>query len=278
VPDPTDRPPRRPRRDAGKAGPAALKALEAVAFRAETARRLDLGTGEAVLRSVVEAAVALFDAEAASIALYDPVEDRLVFRVAAGAQGQGVVGLAIRPDQGLVGYVYQTGQALALSDVTRDPRFGRSFAEQTNYVPRSIVAVPLLDEHGTVGVLEVLDKRDLEAFSLRDIELASVFARQAAVAIRASRVERESAVLLDAVVRLVLGPEAPAGTVDKLVAAAVADLEREDEGRLWALVEQVARVRRADPEQLALVTDLLAVVADHAGRRRAGRRGSLRAP
>jgi GAF domain-containing protein len=278
VPDPTDRPPRRPRRDAGKAGPAALKALEAVAFRAETARRLDLGTGEAVLRSVVEAAVALFDAEAASIALYDPVEDRLVFRVAAGAQGQGVVGLAIRPDQGLVGYVYQTGQALALSDVTRDPRFGRSFAEQTNYVPRSIVAVPLLDEHGTVGVLEVLDKRDLEAFSLRDIELASVFARQAAVAIRASRVERESAVLLDAVVRLVLGPEAPAGTVDELVAAAVADLEREDEGRLWALVEQVARVRRADPEQLALVTDLLAVVADHAGRRRAGRRGSLRAP
>jgi GAF domain-containing protein len=140
------------------------------------------------------------------------------------------------------------------------------------------VAVPLLDEHGTVGVLEVLDKRDLEAFSLRDIELASVFARQAAVAIRASRVERESAVLLDAVVRLVLGPEAPAGTVDELVAAAVADLEREDEGRLWALVEQVARVRRADPEQLALVTDLLAVVADHAGRRRAGRRGSLRAP
>jgi GAF domain-containing protein len=278
VPDPTDRPPRRPRRDAGQAGPAALKALEAVAFRAETARRLDLGTGEAVLRSVVEAAVALFDAEAASIALYDPVEDRLVFRVAAGAQGQGVVGLAIRPDQGLVGYVYQTGQALALSDVTRDPRFGRSFAEQTNYVPRSIVAVPLLDEHGTVGVLEVLDKRDLEAFSLRDIELASVFARQAAVAIRASRVERESAVLLDAVVRLVLGPEAPAGTVDELVAAAVADLEREDEGRLWALVEQVARVRRADPEQLALVTDLLAVVADHAGRRRAGRRGSLRAP
>lgn len=255
-----------------------LEALQAVALRSETARRLDLGTGEAVLRSVVEAAVALFDAEAASIALYDPVEDKLVFRVAAGAQGQGVVGLAIRPDQGLVGYVYQTGQALALSDVTRDPRFGRSFAEQTNYVPRSIVAVPLLDEHGTVGVLEVLDKRDLEAFSLRDIELASVFARQAAVAIRASRVERESAALLDAVVRLVLGPEVPAGTVDEVVASAVEDLDRDDTGRLWALVEQVARVRNADPEQLSLVTDLLAVVADHAGRRRSGRRGFQRAP
>jgi GAF domain-containing protein len=115
-------------------------------------------------------------------------------------------------------------------------------------VPRSIVAVPLLDEHGTVGVLEVLDKRDLEAFSLRDIELASVFARQAAVAIRASRVERESAALLDAVVRVVAGPTVADGAVDELVAEAVRDLDRDDASRLWALAEQVARVRRADPE------------------------------
>jgi GAF domain-containing protein len=233
---------------------------------------MELGSGEAVLRSVVEAAVSLFDAEAASIALYEPAEDRLVFRVAAGAQGQGVIGLAIRPDQGLVGYVYTTGQALALSDVTRDPRFGRAFAEQTNYVPRSIVAVPLIDEHGTVGVLEVLDKRDLEAFSLRDIELAGVFARQAAVAIRASRVERQSATLLHSVLGMVLGPDADEVTVDEAVSAALADLQRDDDGRLWALVEQVARIRRSDPDQLALVTDLLGVLADHGARRRASRR------
>jgi GAF domain-containing protein len=260
---------RRPRRQARAR---ALDALEAVALRAEVARRMELGSGEAVLRSVVEAAVSLFDAEAASIALYEPAEDRLVFKVAAGAQGQGVIGLAIRPDQGLVGYVYTTGQALALSDVTRDPRFGRSFAEQTNYVPRSIVAVPLVDEHGTVGVLEVLDKRDLEAFSLRDIELAGVFARQAAVAIRASRVERQSAALLDSVLRSVLGPDAEQAVVDEAVTVAIADLQRDDEGRLWALVEQVARIRDADPGQLDLVTDVIGVLADHAARRRASRR------
>lgn len=263
----------RPRR---RAEAIALEALTAVALRAEAARRLELGTGEAVLRSVVEAAASLFDSHAASIALYDAAEDKLVFRVAAGEEGQGVVGLSIAPDQGLVGYVYQTGQALALSDVARDPRFGRSFAEQTKYVPRSIVAVPLLDEHGTIGVLEVLDKRDSEAFSLRDIELASVFARQAAVAIRASRVERESAALLAAVARLALGPDGSDATVDALVAVAAADLDRDDASRLWALVEQVARVRAADPDELALVADLLAVLADHAERRRGGRRGPHR--
>ena len=89
-----------------------------------------------------------------------------------------------------------SGQAIALSDVASNPRFGRTVAEKTAYVPRSIVAVPLVDDHGTIGVLEVLDKRSEATFSLRDIELAGVFARQAAVAIRASRVERDLGWLL----------------------------------------------------------------------------------
>jgi GAF domain-containing protein len=247
----------------------AIAALRAIALRAEAARRLDLGSAEAVLRSVVDATVALFQAEAASIALYDAATDRLVFRVAAGEQGQGVVGLSVPPSQGLVGYVYTTGQALALSDVERDARFGRAFAGQTGYVPRSIVAVPLVDEHGTIGVLEVLDKRDEVAFSLRDIELASVFARQAAIAISASRVERDVASLLATVIAALAGPEA-AG-VDEIVASATAGLEGDEGSPLWALVEQVARVRRADPAQLELVADLLSVLADHAERGARGR-------
>ena len=97
----------------------------AIALRVEAARRLSPPAGTAVLRSIVEATVALFDAEAASIALHDPATDRLVFTVAAGEQGQGVVGLAIEAGEGVAGYVFSTGQPLALSDVERDARFGR---------------------------------------------------------------------------------------------------------------------------------------------------------
>jgi GAF domain-containing protein len=260
-------------RPIGKEG---LAALRAVAFRAETARRLEMGSSEAVLRSIVEATVALFQANASSIALYDPVTDRLVFRVAAGEQGQGVVGLSIPPDQGLAGYVYTTGQALALSDVEKDKRFGRKVAEKTQYIPRSIVAVPLVDEHGTIGVLEVLDKRDSASFSLRDIELASVFARQAAIAISASRVERDAASLLGSALRAIADGEASDEGIEELVAAATADLDRDDDSRLWALVDKIARVRRADPGQIGLVADLLAVLATHAERaaRARGRRRS----
>lgn len=240
-------------------GPEALDVLRRIALRGEIGRRLETESARAVLRSVVEATVALFEAEAASIALYDPATDRLVFEVAAGEQGQGVIGVAIRPDQGIAGYVFTSGQALALSDVASDPRFGRTVAEQTAYLPRSIVAVPLVDDHGTIGVLEVLDKRSQAAFSLRDIELAAVFARQAAVAISASRVERDLASLIRATLVDLAASSGGASdaAIEALVQGATARIGGDDDSRLWALVEQVARIRKVDPDRLELVADLL---------------------
>ena len=267
----------RPRRRAASFDRDARAALAAIGRRAEVARRLELGSAEAVLRSVVEAAVALFEAEAASIALYEPARNVLVFRVAAGEQGQGVVGLEIPPDRGLVGYVFSSGQALAIADVRADPRFGRSFAEQTQYMPRSIVAVPLVDGRGTLGVLEVLDKRSEASFSLRDIELAGVFARQATVAIRASRVERDTATLLRSVIGALTGDDVPAAGIDALVVAALAQVDDPDDP-LWPLVEQIAALRRVGPERRELLGALLDVLVRQAERGRGRRAGRLRAP
>ena len=261
--------------------------LRAIAVRAEAARRLEGGGGEAVLRSVVEATVALFEAEAASIALFDPAAGRLVFEVAAGEQGQGVIGLSIAPDQGIAGYAFTTGQALALSDVASDPRFGRSVAEKTGYVPRSIVAVPLVDDEGTIGVLQVLDKRNGAAFTLRDVELAGVFARQASVAIRASRVERDTATLLRATLRWLAGAGDATGgaadvepdpddeaALDALVRRATDDLAHDDADGLWRLADRVARLRDADPASVELLVELLDVLVRRAERAaRTRRRG-----
>jgi GAF domain-containing protein len=249
-----------------------IPTLHAVALRVEAARRLAPPAGTAVLRSIVEATVVLFGAEAASLALHDPATDRLVFEVAAGEHGQGVVGLAIESGAGVAGYVFSTGQPLALSDVARDARFGRETAEQTGYVPRSLIAVPLVDDEGVLGVLEVLDKRGEAAFDLRDVELATVFARQATVAIRSSRVERDTASLLRAV--LVAADAADAGgdtALEAIIAAEIRTLDADGDDPLWALADQIALLRAADPSQLELVRELLAVLVRRADRGRAGR-------
>lgn len=251
-------------------GAVILHALEEVAARAAAAGRLEPSGGEAVLRSVVEATVALFDAEAASIALHDPATDRLVIRVAAGTAGAGAVGLSFAASEGIAGYVFTTAQPLAVSDVAADPRFDRSAAETTGYVPRSILAVPLLDDSGSIGVLEVLDRRGESGFQLRDLELASVFARQAAVAIRASRVERDVAELLRlTLARLASDTDVDAALLDAAVADIVTLLDGVEGGRLWALADAVARARHAAPDQVALVIEILDALA---------RRGSRPAP
>ena len=251
---------------------AALAALRAVARRSSVARRLQGDVETRLLQSIVDATVRLFDAEASSIALFETDPDRLEFRVAAGEKGAGAVGLTVPPTQGIAGFVYSTGQALALSDVASDPRCNRDAAEQTGYVPRSIAAAPLLDEHGTIGVLQVLDKRSSPTFSLSDMELLGVFAGQATVAIAAARVQRDTARLLASTVAA-LAPETDAAAVDAVVAEATRDLDPDDDAPFWRLVDQVTRLRGMSDRETELVTDLLDVMARHAARAQRSRRG-----
>lgn len=146
--------------------------------------------GDELLQTIVEAAARLFGAAAASIALLDESQEKLVFRVATGAGASEVIGLAVSVGQGIAGYVVATGQPMAVSSVQEDPRFARDTARKTGYVPKSILAMPLLYDDRPLGVIEVLDKIDAPSFGMQDMELLGIFARQAAVAIRAATFQR----------------------------------------------------------------------------------------
>lgn len=245
---------------------AALLALQAVVRRSAIARRVQGDVEQSLLQSIVDATVTLFDAEASSIAIFERDPDRLEFRVAAGAQGAGAIGLSVAPSQGIVGYVFSTAQALALSDVMSDPRFDRATAERTGYVPRSIAAVPLVDDQVPVGVLQVLDKRTTATFTLRDMELLSVFAAQAAAAINATRVQRDTSRLLAEVLRGLAGSELDEAAVESLVSASALALDRDEDSPFWRLVDLVGRLSGMTDREVALVSDILEVVARRAAR------------
>ncbi len=144
-------------------------------------------SNDELLQSIVEAAARIFGAAAASIALIDEKEGCLEFKVAYGAGSDQVVGMRIPLDQGIAGWVALTGQPMATSNVQHDVRFARSTAERTGYVPRSILAMPLLRRERVIGVMEVLDKIAAPAFGMEDMELLALFARQAAIAINQSQ-------------------------------------------------------------------------------------------
>jgi GAF domain-containing protein len=245
---------------------AALTALRAVGRRSSVARSLQGDVEHRLLQSIVDATASLFDAEASSIALFETDPDRLEFRVAAGAQGAGAVGLQVKPTEGIAGFVFSTGQALALTDVASDPRWDLEAAQRTGYVPRSMAAVPLLDDEGSVGVLQVLDKRGSPSFSLRDMELLAIFARQATTAITATRVQRDTGRILEEVLRQLADNTLTDAQVEALVSEATRGIDDHPDEPFWQLVDYVEQLRELGERDLTLVAQILEVVARHAQR------------
>ena len=137
----------------------------------------------ALLQSIVDVARAIFGAKASSIFLLDADTDELVFEAVSG-EGEGdLIGMRIPSSTGIAGWVLVTGQSLVLDDVTADPRFASQAAESTGYVPKAIMAVPLVSGERTLGVLEVLDRPSGERFTMEEADLLGLFAVQAAVAL-----------------------------------------------------------------------------------------------
>ena len=137
----------------------------------------------ALLQSIVTVARAIFRAEAASIFLLDEAADELVFEAIAGRGSEELVGARLPSSTGIAGWVLVTRQPIVVEDASADTRFAGDFAQTTGYVPRGLMAVPLLHEEGALGVLEVLDRPRRPQFALEEMELLGMFAEQAAVAL-----------------------------------------------------------------------------------------------
>ena len=246
---------------------ATLATLTAVARRLDAAARIVPAADDALLTAIVETATVMLDAKAASISAHDPARDRLVFLASAGPSSGDVVGLDLDAAAGIAGYAFTTGQQLAVSDVTADPRFDRTVSEATGYVPESILATPLTDADGTIGVLEVLDRRG-GTFTLQDLDVAGALARVATIVVRSRRTANDAAALLrGALVSVATNDRGAAGgaaldeaAVEALVSEATTALTSDPDDPTWRLADQIARLREVDPDSLDLALEWLEVL------------------
>jgi GAF domain-containing protein len=165
-------------------------AVAAGVLGAETAYR-------ELLQATVEVARAIFKAKASSVFLLDEETDELVFEAVAGEGADSLIGQRFPSSTGVAGWVLVTRQPLVVDDLTKDTRFSREAAESTGYVPRGLMAVPLLAEDQALGVLEVLDRPQNSAFSLAEMDLLGLFGNQAAIALELLQRARRARAALD---------------------------------------------------------------------------------
>ena len=215
-----------------------------------------------LLRSLTETARRLFGAAACSLALLTEDESELVYTVAAGQGADDVTGMRIPASHGIAGWVVQSGQPIAISDVAADPRFSREQAEQTGYIPQAILAVPVETPARLLGVISLLDRDPRRPGAEQDMALLSLFADQAALAL--ASVERFSLmgrVLLDA-----LAQAAASGDLADTLRR-VADQLPPADADLVELAATFAVLARRGAAERRLALAVLRDIADYVERR-----------
>ena len=157
---------------------------------------------QALLAAIVQVARSIFGAKASSIVLLDEETGELVFEAVVGEGEESLLGTRFPADRGIAGWVLATRTPLVIEDVEQDPRHARDVAEGTGYVPKGIMAAPLLTEDAALGVLSVLDRPEQSLFSLQEMELLGLFANQAAIAVELLQKARQAERILQEVAGL----------------------------------------------------------------------------
>ncbi len=152
------------------------------------ASTLDL---DELLNRIVQAAVDLCNAEAASILLFEENKRQLFFQASTNMAQPLMRGLKVPVDSSIAGWIVTHRKPLIVADVSRDPRFYSRIAKVTNFPSRSILGVPLIAKEKVVGVLEAINKKDGE-FDQQDEEVLMTLGSQAAIAIENARLFLQS--------------------------------------------------------------------------------------
>ncbi len=136
-----------------------------------------------LLRSIVERAVTLLQAEAGGIFLYDQEREELGW-VIGYSHTEEYVGITLKPGEDMAGRVFQTGEPLIVEDYQTWE--GRAQLYEADQPFTTVLEMPLKWREQILGVLAIADVRE-RTFNQDDVWLANLFATQAAIAIGNAR-------------------------------------------------------------------------------------------
>lgn len=152
----------------------------------ELSSSLDL---DDLLQKIVDSVVRLTGAQVCSLMLLDEDKQTLSIRVAKGLSPQIQKRTRARVGEGIAGWVAQHGTPLLVEDIEKHPLFRRK--NRSRYRTKSLLSVPLAIKGEVIGVLNVNNKRNDEVFTQRDLDLMTLLASHAAIAIENARLYEE---------------------------------------------------------------------------------------
>ncbi len=145
-----------------------------------------------LLTVIMKTAAEVMRAETASLLLLDDKCENLIFRVALGDKGSELVEkFRVKVGEGIAGHVASCGESVIVNDCSCNKRFAQRFDNETGFVSKAIICVPLKAKGKITGVLEAINPIGRKAFDSSDLDLFQTFADQASIAVENAKLHGE---------------------------------------------------------------------------------------
>jgi len=134
-----------------------------------------------ILKNIVNRISDNLQLEICSILLLDEKTGELVIRAARGLDKEVIAQTRVKIGERISGWVVEQKEAVLVEDIEKDPRFMKRNLER--YYTKSFISVPIQTKRGTLGVININNKKNKQLFTKEDFELIREIASEAGVAI-----------------------------------------------------------------------------------------------
>lgn len=134
-----------------------------------------------LLDEILFQALHIIDTDHGSLLLVDDEKHELVFVLVHGEFRESLQGYRMNWHQGIAGWVVEHGKPLIVNQARYDPRFSPEVDERFGMRTHDLLAVPLKHGERVMGVIELVNKRNENAFDESDAKILSLFGSIAAM-------------------------------------------------------------------------------------------------
>lgn len=140
-----------------------------------------------LLEHIMDAAAEITNAQSASVLLWNSKTNELRFAATTtDIRGQELIGKPVPLEDSIAGKIWTEQKVLRVNNVQSEPKHYDKFDSVIDFQTQSILGVPLVSRNHPIGVLEVVNKRQLP-WTEDDANYISILAAQAAVAIEGAQ-------------------------------------------------------------------------------------------
>ena len=131
------------------------------------------------IRGLLESSAAAIGSADASVLIRDDENGDLRFLTAIGSVAEQLSEIRIPAGKGIAGFVFSSGQPLAVADAGEEQSFYAEVDKTTGFSTQMLLATPLRFDGDVIGVLEYVNRRGgspSEPFTPDEMDQAAVYA------------------------------------------------------------------------------------------------------